>query len=261
MSTMQSYVSEANPSKLDLKADDSDNNDTINSPLLLVRDKRSKEPKLVPFDPTKIVFERPRRMNHGGYVVYVKYELDVDGEKELVPVQLQLPMLRAPFGVTRTDRDGKPKTSLALSVNTRSPVAKAFAATMNRLDDLVLATAIEKKTEWFTNKEIDADVLQYFFRRTLKESHKRKNDGEPFDPLMNLKFMTQNGEPEVHVFNTNDPPELESLDYVNRRSQVIALVKHNGIWFSANSFTQSYQAIQLMVEPGEDHSQCQIRPF
>ena len=97
------------------------------------------------FSPAGLKFCKLRKNRYGGKIVYLD-------EK----VNLQLPFMRAPFGLSSFTNQSTGQTTYSLDLSLDDDDLKAK---LTELDDLVVKTVAENSTEWL-GKELSIETLK-----------------------------------------------------------------------------------------------------
>jgi len=208
---------------------------------------------LYPFDPSRVQYSEPKRMDYGGYVVYCTYHL-VDEEKNIdavIPIVLQTPRMRTPWGVSvNTKEDQRKQITVDLSFfgMEKDADVSALYMVLKLWDSLNVAKAKENKTTWFANADdIHPDVLQHFYK-PITRLRKRRRDGKAFSPSMTTKVYKRYGVYECEVYDNSSNPKQMTVESIDAGTNLTALVTHTGIWFGHNSFSSAFKLTQACVE-------------
>lgn len=215
-------------------------------------------------DTTKLEFSKVNQNTHGGNQVWVTY-----GGK---PLMVQLPKMRAPFGVSTGFQDKGYQLQLTLRDHPE------LLAVLNKLDEAVKQTAINNCEEWF---EMDETTIRSLMKKTYspivkvptdKKTKKRKTDkeGNPYPEMVRVKLQQESekdGEDRKMldtftflVYGKAEekgmpPPELNVtvdniMETVPPGSEVTAVLKLNSIWFmNGTNFGLSCRLAQMQVFP------------
>jgi len=201
-----------------------------------------------PFDPHRIVFSDPERTSHGGFVVKQQYQLrdEKAGINELVPILLQTPVMKTTFGLSEKEQEGQIRAQIDLNFGSRvaDKEVQAFYDVLKLWDDIILFTAMKRKTTWFKDSNITKDILTYLYKPLVRKNVRQK-DGREFPDCFRVRVPKKFGRYETVVY---DHTKAEvTLDYVKGDSSLQALVQQSGIWFSPTMWTSSCRAIQVKL--------------
>ena len=192
------------------------------------------------FDASSVQFGKLRKNKNGGKAVYLSTR---DGSK----VQLQLPFMRTPFGLsTFTDEASKKTTyTLDLSFDAGDPEVEGFMGKMSKLDEIVAKTVADNSKEWL-GKQFNLAVLKEALYKPLV----RPGKGE-YASTLKIKIATDvktgNFIPEAYNMQQKEVP-MTSLE---KGQRVMAIVELNQIWFIDNKFGVSVKLLQVLLEPSK----------
>ena len=191
------------------------------------------------FTPSAVGFSKIRKNKAGGKAVYLN-----NGGNQFL---LQLPYMRAPFGLSSyTDESSKKTTySLDLSFDRSNPAIAEFENKMNELDELVLNTVASNSQEWL-GKTYNKAVL----KEALHKPIVRQGKGD-YASTMKLKVLTdlRNGDfiPEAY----NSRREKVELDTIEKGQKIMTIIDFNQIWFIDNKFGVTVRLKQCLLEPSK----------
>lgn len=181
------------------------------------------------FSADGLLFSDMRKNKLGGKAVYIN---SLNGTKMLV----QLPPMRAPFGLSDFTDQNTGKTTYSLDLSLDDPdVQKVFKA----IDDRVVEHVAEN-SQTFLGKPYKIDVI----REALYKPLVRASKGD-YAPTLKLKVITdRDGEfvPEAYDHARVPVP----LNTVEKGSTVHTIVDVSQIWFIDNKFGVSIRLQQLM---------------
>lgn len=192
------------------------------------------------FTTSAVNFSKFRKNKNGGKAVYLN-----SGSGSLL---IQLPYMRAPFGLSNfTDEaSGKTSYSLDLSLDTSDPAVAEFHKKLNDLDDLVLDTVLANAKEWLGKDDLNKAELKKFCYKPLV----RPSKGD-YPSNMKLKILTdlKSGDfiPEAYNANRN----RVGLDTIEKGQKIMAIVDFNSIWFIDNKFGITPRLKQCLLEPSK----------
>ena len=191
------------------------------------------------FDSSAVCFSNFRKNKMGGKAVY----LNSAGNSKMY---LQLPYMRAPYGLgSYTDENTKKTTySLDLSLDPNDPGSAMVLEKMKALDDLVVNTVAKKSEEWLGKKYNIAVMKEALYKPIVRPS---KGD---YPATMKLKVLVdRNGAfiPEAY----NSRRENVNVDSIEKGQKVITIIDINQIWFIDNKFGITIRLQQVLLEPSK----------
>ena len=192
------------------------------------------------FNVATVQFSKFRKNKNGGKAVYLS---GTDGSK----IQLQLPYMRAPFGLSTFTDEASKKTSysLDLSFDNGDPVIEDFSNKMKMLDEIVTKTVSENSTEWLGKKYNLAIIKEALYKPLV-----RPGKGE-YPGTIKLKVLTdaKTGSfvPEAYNLKREEVP----LTSIEKGHRLMAIVEVSQIWFIDNKFGISVRLLQCLLEPSK----------
>jgi hypothetical protein len=181
--------------------------------------------KIQNFDANNVTFSAIKKNRNGGKFVSLS-----NGASTMY---VQLPALRAPFGVNHPDDKIK---DYYLNLSLTDEIAAKFSG----LDERVLKFVSENSVA-LLNKQVSVDVMRdVLFTPTVKPS----KDGK-YQPTLKLKASTREGKEPAQVFNAKR--EEASLDDIEKGSQVESIIELNQIWFINGKFGVSLRLNQAKL--------------
>ncbi len=161
-------------------------------------------------------------------------------------VYLQMPYMRAPYGLgSYTDENTKKTTySLDLSLDPNDPSASLVLDKMQALDELVVTTVAKNSEDWLGKKYNLAVIKEALYKPIVRPS---KGD---YPATMKLKVLVdRNGTfiPEAY----NSRRENVSVDTIEKGQKVMTIIDINQIWFIDNKFGVSIRLQQVLLEPSK----------
>jgi hypothetical protein len=174
-----------------------------------------------------------KNANNGGKTIY----LNGRGGSRLY---VQLPKMKAPFGLGINEYDGK--TSYSLPMAADDP---AFVDFLKKFDDLVVAKVVEN-SETYLGKSMNETVV----REALYTALFKPPSDEKYAPIFKTKILANHDGTFVpQVFTTDkEPYDLRSLD---KGQYVTAIVHIPSIWFVGTKFGVTIRLQQLRVTPSQ----------
>ena len=174
-----------------------------------------------------------KNANNGGKTIY----LNGRGKSKLF---VQLPKMKAPFGLGINEYDGK--TSYSLPMTADDPV---FVDFLKKFDDMVVAKVVEN-SETYLGKSMNETVV----REALYTALFKPPSDEKYAPLFKTKILANHdGTFLPQVFTTDrEPFDLNKLE---KGQYVTAIVHIPSIWFVGTKFGVTIRLQQLRVTPSQ----------
>jgi len=174
-----------------------------------------------------------KNANNGGKTIY----LNGRGKSKLF---IQLPKMKAPFGLGINEYDGK--TSYSLPMTADDPV---FVDFLKKFDDMVVAKVVEN-SETYLGKSMNETVV----REALYTALFKPPSDEKYAPLFKTKILANHdGTFLPQVFTTDrEPFDLNKLE---KGQYVTAIVHIPSIWFVGTKFGVTIRLQQLRVTPSQ----------
>ena len=192
--------------------------------------------KVNQFSAESVQFSKVRKNKRGGKNLFV----NSDGKR----FYLELPELRAPFGLSKFEDEstGNVSYSLPLSLDgydDEGPV-KELHDLLSSIDDRILDHVQANSVE-LLGKDYNKDVLEALYKPMVVEGK-----GE-YAPTLKLKvgFMNGNFVPEAY---TTDRVKTE-ITNIEKGTRCKTLVEIAMIWFIDNKFGPSVRLSQAMITP------------
>ena len=204
--------------------------------------------RLWPFDPHRIRFSDPERTAHGSYVVNETYHLvdEKEGINEMLPITIQTPVMRTPFGKSEKEHDGKVGASIELcfgNESSRPQKVQDFYDVIALWDQLTLKTAMKNRATWFKGSQnLSDEVLTYLYNSMIRKNIRVKDQKE-FPESFRMVLPRRYDRIETEAFDHNR--KAISLSDIQANDRVSALFTHGGLWFTAKMFSSSKRALQL----------------
>ena len=188
------------------------------------------------FNPSSVCFSTIRKNKVGGKAVY----LSAPGGKKLY---LQLPFMRAPYGVGAYTDEATNRTSysLDLAFDPDNVEAVEIAKKFSELDSMIVDAVAKNSKEWL-GKQYNVAVLKEALYKPLIRPGK-----EQYPSTMKLKVLTKpDGTfiPQAYDMTHNMIP-LESVEKGQRMCCIVDMVQ---IWFIDNKFGVSVRLQQVLTE-------------
>jgi hypothetical protein len=205
-------------------------------------------------DVSKIKFGKVKVLEKtGGKIIPVSY----DGKKRFI---FQLPEMRAPYGLSKWDKEGSVKYNLDLSFSgkeTRNSIKKLYNF-INDLDNLIVSKGFEESNDWFNKKHKSVDVVEALYTPIIKYSidKKTKEKSDAYPPTIKINIPHKNGKQDIDVYDKNE----QLIKIINddtsinenirtKGANITAIVQISSIWISGKGFGCSLRAIQMQVIP------------
>jgi hypothetical protein len=193
------------------------------------------------FDARLINFDVVSKNKMGGKIVRLSY-----GPTKQ-PVRIQTPVLYLPFGVSKYVDEKTGETTQSLDCAFRDmdndPKMQAFYDTIQKVDDILLQTCVERSTEWL-GKPMSADVITEFFRPLIKPPRDPK-----YSPLFKIKVVPlpgTNALPKIFDMKDTTTP-IDDLDYIVKGTSAKFIVTIPSVWFVNKTFGVSARLFQGVV--------------
>ncbi len=192
------------------------------------------------FDPSAVNFSNLRKNRNGGKAVYIN---GVKNKK----LHMQLPFMRAPFGLSSFTDEATKRTSYSLDLSfdqgdeESAELQKKFEA----LDDVILDTVVKNSKEWLGksyNKSVAREALYKPMVRPGKES---------YPATVKVKVLTEPGSGKFVPSAYNMQQEEVSIDSIEKGQKVMCIIDVNQIWFIDNKFGVSLRLQQVLLEPSK----------
>ena len=191
------------------------------------------------FNASSVIFGNLRKNKSGGKAVY----LSNSNKNKLY---LELPFMRAPFGLS-TVVDEKTKNtsySLDLSFDKNDENLLQLQETFKKLDETVIKLVAANSVEWL-GKAYNVNVIEQALYKPLVRSGKAE-----YASTMKLKIlMNDKGDfiPEAY----NIARERVNLNTIEKGQKVKCIIDLNQIWFIDNKFGITARLQQVLLEPSK----------
>ena len=179
------------------------------------------------FDASNIVFSAVKKNRNGGKFVTLS---SASGN-----LYLQLPALRAPFGVNSPDDKVK---DYYLNLSLTPELEEKFKA----IDDRVLSYVHENSVA-LLNKQVDINVMKDLLYTPIVRASKDPK----YAPTIKFKASTGEGKNIADVYNSQR--EKVSLDDITKGSTVATIVEVNQVYFINGKFGVSMRLNQAKLSP------------
>jgi len=191
------------------------------------------------FSAPAVNFSKLRKNKNGGKAVYLNI-----GNNQCL---LQLPYMRAPFGLSSFTDEATKKTSysLDLSFDPNDPQISEFEEKLKEFDERIVNTVAENAQEWL-GKKFNVAVLKEALYKPLV----RPNKGE-YPSTLKLKILVDNKSGDFIPEAYNSRRERVPLDSLEKGQKVMTIVDFNQIWFIDNKFGVTARLKQCLLEPSK----------
>jgi hypothetical protein len=174
-----------------------------------------------------------KNANNSGKTIYLS---GAGGSK----LYLQLPKMKAPFGLGIQEYEGKTSYNLPMTVD--DPLFTDF---LKKFDDMVVKKVVEN-SETYLGKSMNETVV----REALYTALFKPPSDEKYAPIFKTKVLTNtDGSFVPMVFDTNR--EVFDLKNLEKGQYVTAIIHISGIWFVGTKFGVTARLQQLRVTPSQ----------
>ena len=196
------------------------------------------------FDVSKLEYQEPKKLSHGGQAIYVNYE----GK----PLILQTPKMSMPWGMGKFEGD-IPKFSLDLSFKgmDSNPSLESFYNAVNSLDEKLLDDGVTNSMTWFKKKKQTKEVCKALYAPQIKVSKDKNGDPDgKYPPTMKVKVPWRDGSFQCDAYDSNKKMIEDDLSNVLvKGTQVQALIQCIGMWFAGGKYGCSWKVVQMKLTP------------
>lgn len=191
------------------------------------------------FNANTIGYGKFSKNKSGGKSIYINNGMTPSGK-----LYLQLPPMRAPFGVSSfTDENsGKVSYSLDLAYDDGDEAIANFRKKMEQLDDMVVNMVAENSLEWLGKKSAAAGLKEFLYKPLVRFGKK-----EGYAPSLKCKIMqSSSGEFSAEAYNMKR--EQVPLDSIEKGQRITAIIEFNQIWITPAGFGVGVRLQQCMLE-------------
>jgi hypothetical protein len=186
-------------------------------------------------DASSIVFsELKKNVNNAGKTIYIN---TIGGK-----ARFELPVLRAPFGLSSYTDSQTGKTSYSIDLSLENPdILDGFRKFEKAVFDHVAKNSLEILGKVYTPEVIKAADL---FKSNIREG---KEPGK-YAPTLRLKVLTdRNGKFVPEAYNTKQ--ELVDLATLQKGQKLATIVDINQVWIIDNKFGMTVRLVQTVMLP------------
>lgn len=194
------------------------------------------------FDANTINFSDVRKNQLGGKAVYLS-----NGSGK---VMVELPKMRAPFGLGEFVDQGSGRTtySINLSLDNNEDLQKK----LRLLDDAVIKTVAKNSSAWLGKKHSEAVVRDALYSPIVKDPSDPK-----YAPTIKLKVQTDSNDKFVpKVFKAREPADLHELEKGQSMSSIVEISQ---IWIINNKCGVSVRLAQAKLHPTDKLTEYAFR--
>jgi len=190
------------------------------------------------FDVSDLTFSKVRKNKMGGKAIYISNK----GNK----LYMQLPALRAPFGLSSLvdPNSGNTSYSLDLSLDvTDSDENEKFVKILRQIDTKIIDEIHKHSSILFGKKHKRETMEEVMYRPLVKEPKDPQ-----YAPMMKLKvYKDPSGDFTANAFNTDR--EKVVLDQLEKGCTVTTIVEFTQIWFIDTKFGVTVKLNQMRTSP------------
>ena len=197
-------------------------------------------------DITKASFSDVKTNENGGKSIYFNY----DNSKFM----MQTPVMFMPYDMSVYDKGEYPKYSVELSFRDleEDHRVNGFHENMEKLDELLIDSAVKNSMAWFKKKKTNKDVMSALYNPMVKKS-KDKETGEydgKYPDNIRLKLPFRDGKPNFKIrdFDDNEITDREPSDLFVKGSRVQAIVRCGGVWIVGGKFGCTWNVEIIKVD-------------
>ena len=190
------------------------------------------------FSASSVNFSKMRKNKNGGKAVYLNTG---SGAGKIL---IQLPYLRAPFGLSSFTDEATKRTSYSLDLSFDAE-NEDLQKTFEDIDNKVLEAVAANSQEWL-GKKYNITVMKEALYKPLV----RPNKGD-YPATMKLKVMTDMRTGEFVPSAYNSQQEKVEFDTIEKGQKMMAIIELNQIWFIDNKFGVSARVQQVLLEPSK----------
>jgi len=191
------------------------------------------------FSASAVVFSKIRKNKNGGRAVYLN---GANNSK----LQLEIPKMRAPFGLSTFTDEKSTNTSYTLPLSfDADPQVEDFMNRMKALDELIIKTVAENSQEWLGKKYAVPVIKEALYKPIVTPG---KGD---YPSTIKLKVLHDSKTGEFVPEAYNYLKENVDLSSIEKGQRVRCIIEINQIWFIDNKFGVSVRLQQVLLEPSK----------
>lgn len=216
------------------------------------------KPKNVDFEKISIS-SKPKKLDFGGSMVYINYDSGIQ------PLYVQTPELHVPFDMSYfsdNETSGKYNVKINFKDIDNNKKVKEFYDFIHKLDNFIKDKAFENTVSWFKGKK-SKEVIDSLYTPMIKV-HVDPETGEAsgkYPDQFGFKIIKKNDkvlcsiyDKEKNVFDVNketdNPMDIERI--ISKGSNVMLVLKCNGVWIANGKFGCTWRAEQIRVEVSDE---------
>jgi len=191
------------------------------------------------FSASTVIFSKIRKNKNGGRAVY----LNGPNNSKL---QLELPKMRAPFGLSAFTDEASKKTSYTLPLSfDADPETDDLMNKLKTLDDMIVKMVAENSVEWLGKKYGVPVIKEALYKPIVTPG---KGD---YPATLKLKVLSDAKTGDFVPEAYNYKRENVELTSIEKGQRVKSIVEINQIWFIDNKFGVSIRLQQCLLEPSK----------
>jgi hypothetical protein len=183
-------------------------------------------------------FSKMRKNRNGGKAVYLNTGAGAG------KILIQLPYLRAPFGLSSFTDEATKRTSYSLDLSFDAE-NEDLQKTFEDIDNKVLEVVATNSKEWLGKQYNIAVMKEALYKPLVRPS---KGD---YPPTIKLKVMTDSKSGSFVPLAYNAQQEQIDFDSIEKGQKMMAIIELNQIWFIDNKFGVSARVQQVLLEPSK----------
>jgi len=191
------------------------------------------------FSASAVVFSKIRKNKNGGRSVY----LNGPNNSKL---QLELPKMRAPFGLSAFTDEASKKTTYTLPLSfDADPETDDLMNKLKTLDEMVVKIVAENSVEWLGKKYGVPVIKEALYKPIVTPG---KGD---YPATLKLKVLSDAKTGDFVPEAYNYKRENVELISIEKGQRVKSIIEINQIWFIDNKFGVSIRLQQVLLEPSK----------
>ena len=190
------------------------------------------------FSVSSVNFSKMRKNRNGGKAVYLNTGAGAG------KILIQLPYLRAPFGLSSFTDEATKRTSYSLDLSFDAE-NEDLQKTFEDIDNKVLEVVAANSKEWLGKQYNIAVMKEALYKPLVRPS---KGD---YPSTMKLKVMTDSKSGSFVPLAYNAQQEHVDFDSIEKGQKMMAIIELHQIWFIDNKFGVSARVQQVLLEPSK----------